>query len=253
MKWKAVTFALIVLSSASCAEGPLGYPGVQRANVVLPTFRGAPENLLPVATTPPGGTRVLGRDIEEVEGPHLLSTMYPTDGAGNPDYSSRATITANVNLDWLSEAPGGWIANYTSNGSGTRSKIQGNVSILVDGQPVHSVAMPENVADRMVPFPLTWTHSVYTQGAYTRVCDAMMEAYGTHTMWHQYLEINWGHASQNSYDYESTPACGSSGSGSGSGGSEQDEWYICYYYDYYDAWGNYLYRQYTGCVPLNQT
>lgn len=38
--------------------------------------------------------------------------------------------------------------------------------------------------------------------------------------------------------------------GGGGGGGGNSGWYICYFWDYYDPNGTFLYREYTGCDPL---
>lgn len=50
-------------------------------------------------------------------------------------------------------------------------------------------------------------------------------------------------------DHASQPACPPRGSGGGGSGDEQ--WYICTYNDWYDVWGNFLYREETGCMPID--
>lgn len=49
----------------------------------------------------------------------------------------------------------------------------------------------------------------------------------------------------------SCPINGNSGSGGGSNGLEGEEWYICYWEDYYDSQGRFVIRIHLGCEPLN--
>ena len=45
------------------------------------------------------------------------------------------------------------------------------------------------------------------------------------------------------------PGC-DTGIGGGTGGGQPGEWVICFYYDYFDIYGNFLYREYVECQPI---
>lgn len=52
----------------------------------------------------------------------------------------------------------------------------------------------------------------------------------------------------------SQPPCGVAGSGSGGGsGLDEEQWYICYWEDYYDANGDFVRRVELGCQQLNMS
>ena len=51
-------------------------------------------------------------------------------------------------------------------------------------------------------------------------------------------------------DFAAQPPC-SGGNSAGGGGVGDEQWYICYWVDHYDANGDFLYRQDLGCQDFN--
>ncbi|MGH7720029.1 MAG: hypothetical protein ACREON_14455 [Gemmatimonadaceae bacterium] len=103
-----------------------------------------------------------------------------------------------------------------------------------------------------------WRRSMYTQASLgiSEACGHMVDATSKHRVWDEFITSNqgalsWGSETRSSYAGDSQSPCLRTGGGGEGGGWGDQTWYICYYYDWFDYFGNFLYREWVYCVPLN--
>jgi hypothetical protein len=102
-----------------------------------------------------------------------------------------------------------------------------------------------------------WGQIVSTTVSLSGNCGHRADAYGKGTASLDFMTpvlkpIRLGfevQAASNSKSQQACPTSSTPGSSGGAGGD--DEWYICYWEDYYDANGDFIRRQDLGCAPIN--
>jgi hypothetical protein len=108
-------------------------------------------------------------------------------------------------------------------------------------------------------FFLPWHRSMVTTATLgiSGTCGHAVHASGTHNVWDEFITsgqglLSWSKKAASSHDDGAQSPCLQSGGGPGAGGGWSDEqYYICYYYDWYDYLGAFLFREWVHCVPLN--
>lgn len=103
-----------------------------------------------------------------------------------------------------------------------------------------------------------WGRTVDTTVPVTGTCGHNSSATGTHEARLDFLNTGWellnlASDKRSTSGVASQPECPKSGGSGSSNGFEDDEWYLCFWEDYYDSTGEFIRRQDLGCMPLNAT
>jgi hypothetical protein len=204
----------------------------------------------------------------------LLDIDYPThpDGSPNTEVPARIVGTMETKLNALTGTLAGntyWQVILNSYYEGNRATHTGPYRITKGGSEVWSGTVSGAHGGFLGLFLPGEKHFANEHnGRFAQTCDLSVMGTSSHYAWYAapglggFPSVEWGHATDNAHDTDDQPACPESPPIQrdttpeppvGTGISFCDgplKWYLCWAIDWYDQYGNYMYREWLYCMPL---